>query len=311
MTERRRLWLTLCCLPILALAPTPLYADGQSNPSDDLLTIWRTFSDAAQRQSNADGTANADAPDFSWSATASGNGPPPRLTPISPAVPVFDGGGRPLLAGSETASSNPWDQNEKKPRKVSQKSQGLLGSLDSQVEVTDTPVTIWDDPSWKRTWQTNESWQFGVAGSLAVFGTVGANSDEAGQSNMKVSGRTGLSCKLPVGSLAEFTFRSGPGVSYIDPLHPLRTQGRSDWMVEVQARWPLLFGIGLEYQGTALPSLTPLQQDMVNSDVRLAFPVGSTGKLKLGAKHQWTGLLDQKTPWTDSMQLYLGLELNR
>ena len=310
MTERRRLWLTLCCLPILTVAPAPLCAGEWIEPSDDLLTIWRTFSDAARRQSMADRMANPDAPDFSWSATSSGNRPP-LLTPLSPSAPALDAGGRPLLTGSESAASNLWEQPDKKPRKVSQKSEGLLGSLSSQVEVTDTPVTVWEDPSWKRTWQTNESWQFGVAGSLAVFGTVGANSDEAGQSNMKVSGRTGLSCKLPVGSLAEFTFRSGPGVSYTDPLHPVRTQGRSDWMVEVQARWPLLFGIGLEYQGTALPSLTPLQQDMINSDVRLAFPVGTAGKLKLGAKHQWTGLLDQKTPWTDSMQLYLGLELSR
>jgi hypothetical protein len=310
VTERRRLWLTFFCLPILTISEVPVRADGGGEAPNDLLTIWRTFSDAARQQDTADGAPNADAPDFSWSPASSGNGSP-RLAPIAPTVPVLDPGGRPLLSGSESSSSSLWEQPDKKPRKVSQKSEGLLGSLSSQVEVTDTPVTIWDDPSWKRTWQTNESWQLGVAGSLAVFGTVGANSDEAGQSNMKVSGRTGLSCKLPVGSLAEFTFRSGPGVSYTDPLHPLRTQGRSDWLVEVQARWPLLFGIGLEYQGTALPSLTPLQQDMVNSDVRLAFPVGGSGKLKLGAKHQWTGLLDQKTPWTDSMQLYLGLELTR
>ena len=187
-----------------------------------------------------------------------------------------------------------------------------MGSLSTQVEVIDAPVArIWDDPSWKRTWQTNESWKFDVAGPLSLFGQLGANSDEAGQSNMKVNGRTGLACKVPVRWLGEFTFRSGPGVSYTDPLHPVRTTGRTDWLLEVQARWPLLFGIGLEYQGSANPSLTPLQQDMVNQDVRLALPIGSGGKFKLGAKHQWTGGLDRATPWTDSMQLYMGLELSR
>jgi hypothetical protein len=309
MTIERRPWLALLCLPLLAATGTPVSADGVGGSADDFLTVWQTFSDAARRgaSSESSGPTNYDP----WLPAEANSGsimPPLSLSPPGPD----------LATSSVASTSRPdastdgsWEQPDKKPRKVSQKSQGLLGSLNTQVEVTDTPsASIWDEPSWKRAWQTDESWNLGLAGPLSLFGQVGANGDEAGQSNMKLNGRTGLACKLPVGSLAELTVKSGPGVSYSDPLHPVRASGRSDWLVEVQARWPLLLGIGLEYQGSAMPSLTPLQQDMINQDVRLAIPVGSAGKFKVGAKRQWTGLMDQRTAWSDNTQLYLGLELS-
>ncbi len=306
MSIERRSWLVLLCLPLLTTLDVCLRADECPDPADDLLTLWQTYSDAAQSNASASGLDPTNP--HPWLAPDSSGFGAPRLLPAQAGL---DPDSVAPAGGTDASTLSPWEQPDKKPRKVSQTSAGLLGSLNSQVEVTDAPVAkVWDDPSWKRTWQTNDSWQLGVAGPLSVFGQVGANSDEAGQSNMKVSGRTGLACKLPVGSLAEFTFRSGPGVSYTDPLHPVRTQGRSDWLLEVQGRWPLLYGIGLEYQGSATPSLTPLQQDTINQDVRLAVPVGSGGKFKVGAKHQWTGMLDQRTVSTDNMQLYLGLELN-
>jgi hypothetical protein len=302
----RRCRLALLCLLLLA---APVFgADGLGKPPDDLLTLWRTFSPAGRQTAPAD-SPNADGL-YSWlTPQPAGDGPPTVVS--APPDPVPNFGQDRLADGSPAPQVNPWEVADKKPRKVSQKSEGLLGSLNASSEVTDLPAAnIWDDPSWHRSWKSDQSWQMGLAGPLSVFGQVGANSDEAGQSNMKVSGRTGLACKVPVGPLAELTLRSGHGVSYTDPLHPLRTQGRSDWLLEVQARWPLLFGVGLEYQGSAVPSLTPTQQDTVNQDVRLALSLGSTGKLKLGAKRQWSGVLDQRAAWTDNTQLYLGLELS-
>jgi hypothetical protein len=307
MTERTP-WLVLLCLPLLTLAAVPTHVAAAESPPDDFLTFWRTFSIAlGQLPPLAVLNGEVSFVDLLLpAAERRADRPIPTPTP----VPVLDPRPRVAADGSPSPSSGLWDQPDKRPHKVSQKSDFLLGSLSSQIEVTDVPQSrIWDDPTWKRSWQTDNSWQVSVAGPLSVFGQVGANSDEAQQSNMKISGRTGLSCKLPVGSLAECTFRSGPGVSYTDPLHPLRTQGRSDWLLEFQARWPLLFGIGLEYQGSALPSLSPLQQDQLNQDVRLAMPLGSAGKLKVGAKRQWTGVFDQRAAWTDNTQLYLGLEL--
>lgn len=304
----RRYWFALLCLPLLAASAVGADADGLGAPSYDLLTLWRTFSTAGRQGAPSE---SADVNGLSsWLTPQASEDSPPDVPPQPP--DPFAVLGRDRLADRPTAPEiNPWDVPDTKPRKVSQKSEGLLGSLNAQSEVTDLPAaSIWDDPSWKRSWKSDQSWQMGLAGPLSAFGEVGANSDEAGQSNMKVSGRTGLACKVPVGSLAEFTLRSGPGVSYTDPLHPLRTQGRSDWLLEVQARWPLLFGLGLEYQGSALPSMTPMQQDMLNQDLRLALTLGSAGKLKLGAKRQWSGGFDQRAAWTDSTQLYLGLELS-
>lgn len=306
MTERRP-WLVLLCLPLLTHSAAP--ARGDETPPSDFYSLWHAFS-IARAELPPLAVLNGEIP-FADRTTPFAVMNAPRSIPISSPLDTLDP--RSLSGGDGSLSETdavPWERNDKRPRKLSQKSEGFLGSLSSQVEVTDlAQPRTWDDPLWKRAWQTDNSWQFGVAGPLSVFGQVGANSDEAQQANMKVSGRTGLACKLPVGSLAECTIRSGPGVSYTDPLHPLRTQGRSDWLLEFQARWPLLFGIGLEYQGSALPALTPLQQDMVNQDIRLAMPVGSGGKLKIGAKRQWTGVFDQRTAWTDNTQLYLGFEL--
>jgi hypothetical protein len=202
-------------------------------------------------------------------------------------------------------------QDERAPRRSSGGADGLLGSLSGSVVVNNmTTPAPWEEPLWTRTWKANESWNYTVAGPVYAFGQVGANSEEASQSDMKVSGRTGLGCKMPVASLAELQFRAGPGVTYTDPLRPDRTREKSDLQVEVQARCPLFYGIGLEYQAVALPALTPLTQDQFNQDVRLAFPVGGAGKLEIGARHRWTNTADPR-PVTDSTQLYMGLELAR
>jgi hypothetical protein len=85
---------------------------------------------------------------------------------------------------------------------------------------------------------------------------------------------------------------------------------KTEWVMEVEGRLPLVAGIGLEYQGMALPALTPLDHDKVSQDLRLAFPMGATGKFTLGAKRQWETTVDSRVV-NDNGQLYLGLELKR
>jgi hypothetical protein len=241
---------------------------------------------------------------------ATANAPP---SPLPLERPVDPGSlDRPLAA----LVPLPWmtgTQEDRLPRKASSSAAGLWGTLTTNVAVNESEVAPpWEEPLWKRTWKTDQSWRCTLVGPVYAFGQMGANSEEASQSDMKVSGRTGLACKLPVGSIAEFQVRTGPGVSYTDPLHPDRTHEKSDWQVEVQVRCPLLLGIGLEYQGVALPALTPQAQDQITHDVRLAFPVGGAGKLQVGARHSWTNTTtNEPRPWTDNMQLYLGLELAR
>jgi hypothetical protein len=241
-----------------------------------------------------------------------------RLVPPAPGVWVPHSAsadpGRPALEPAPPPvpqESNPWAQWNRQPRKLENQSAGEWGSLTSKVVLQEGPAAAaWEEPLRKQAWQTEEAWKLPLAGPVFVFGQFGANSEEAAQQDMKVAGRTGLACKLPVGSAAELVVRSGPGVSYTDPLRPLHVRERSDWLVEVQARLPLLFGVGLEYQGSAAPSLSPLDRDQVNQDLRLAFPVGAAGKVQFGARHRWQNTPELR-PWSDGMQLYLGLELAR
>jgi hypothetical protein len=203
------------------------------------------------------------------------------------------------------------ERDDRENHKVRQQFDGEWGSLQSQIQVREGRSAVtWEEPLWARTWKTDENWKYTVGGPVFLFGQLGANSDEAAQKNMKVAGRTGLACKLPVGSAGEVTIRSGPGVTYTDPLRPTWMREHPDWLVEVQARWPLLLGIGLEYQGSAAPALTPLDRDWINHDLYVAIPVGAAGKVKLGAKRRWENTIDPH-PNPDNTQLYLGLELAR
>jgi hypothetical protein len=173
------------------------------------------------------------------------------------------------------------------------------------------PALSWEDPLLRRQWQTDDAWRYTILGPISLYGQVGATTDEAQLQDMKVVGKTGLACSVPTGiRQAALTFRSGPCVSYTDALRPDRVRERAEWLLEVEGRLPLIAGIGLEFQGSALPALSPLDRDRVTQDLRLAFPMGSNGKLKLGAKRQWETTPDSRV-LNESSQLYLGLELNR
>jgi hypothetical protein len=215
----------------------------------------------------------------------------------------------------EGSDGNPWlgwQMGPLAPRKVSTSTRGGWGALTGNVVVADDgSLSARDQSPGQRTWQADQSWRCDVAGPFSAFGQVGANSAEACQTDMKMNARTGLACKVPMAGLAEVVLRGGPGVSCTDPLRPDRTQSHSDWLFEVQARCPLIFGAGLEYQATALPALTPQAQDQLNQDLHLALPVGDAGKFKVGARHKWTSTTTNTQPWTDAVQLYLGLELAR
>jgi hypothetical protein len=229
-----------------------------------------------------------------------------------PAAPAFDPSAPALALPAVPAPPSPWDRPERAPKKAAGKAEGEWGSLSAQTTVQDDwAASAWDEPGWKRTWQTNQSYRLPLAGPLFVFGQLGANSEEAAQQDMQVTGQTGLACKLPqLGPVVDVQVRGGPRVAYTDPLRPERTAGHSDWLLEVQARLPLPARVGLEYQGTAAPALTPVDHDWINQDVHLAFPVGAAGKFQLGAKHKWQDAPSSRTG-ADSTQLYMGLQLSR
>jgi hypothetical protein len=231
-----------------------------------------------------------------WLPTAPEDRPPPRLGP-PPEI-----------------SFNPWaewERAQRPPRTVKSAASGEWGSLTANSEVGDATAPLtWQDPQQPHGWKTDGSWRCPVAGPLFVFGQFGGAGTEVAQQDTKVAGQTGLGCKWSPIADSEFTVRGGPSVTYTDPLRPDRVQERSEVLLEVQARWPLLGKIGLEYQGKAAPALTPLDHDWLDQDVGLAAALGPGSKVRVGARRHWENVADPK-PSPDNMQLYFGLELSR
>jgi hypothetical protein len=193
--------------------------------------------------------------------------------------------------------------------KLRNQTDGLLGSLTSQVVLGD-PGFAWDQPVPEEAWQTEEAWKLDVLGSVSVFGQVGAGQELTRFEDLKLTGRTGLAWKLPVGPGGEVLLRGGPSVTCADALRPALAQGRSELLLELTCRWALLGPVGLEYQGSATPALSPTDHDRLDQDVRLALPLGKLGRLRLGAKHSWENLTIPR-PWSDTMQLYLNFSVGQ
>jgi hypothetical protein len=199
------------------------------------------------------------------------------------------------------------------PRKLQTASDGDFGTITSKLDLTlnDRDPAPSDGPLLQRAWKLDDSWRCPLAGPLFVYGQFGGNSEEKATDDLKLGGKTGLACKLDLIPGGGVELRSGPALSYTDPLRPDKVREKSEWLLEVEGRWPLLEGLGLEYQGTLSPALTPVDRNSFTSDLHLATPLGPGGKLQLGARRRWEGFGVDARPTLDSMQLYLGLELAR
>lgn len=248
-----------------------------------------------------------------WATYLMADGPGLTL----PALPGSSPGSEPIVREQAASPGQPswslwasWQRPEREPLRASGKSEGPFGALTGQEMLRDGDAsTVWDDPFWKREWQTDEAWKISIAGPLSAFGKLGASGEQARREETHLAGRAGLACQVPL-PVGELVVRSGAGVAYADLLRPERVKERADVLVEAEARWPLIFGLGLEYQGTAAPALSALERDWLSQDMRLAIPVGTAGKLRIGARHRWD-ITPEPRPLTDGLQLYLGLELKR
>jgi hypothetical protein len=161
-------------------------------------------------------------------------------------------------------------------------------------------------------WQAEQAVQVPVLGPLFVFGQVGADHNTESAQEMKVKSCTGLGCKLALWFGGEMQLRGGPTVSHVeDPLRPERLpRENSDVLLQMQASYPLLGALKLEYNGAATPALSPLERNRVNQDLRFAVPLGEGGHFHLGAKHKWEDTATPR-PQADSMELYIGVGLRR
>lgn len=211
--------------------------------------------------------------------------------------------------GADDSPWRDWESNESAPRKASASSRGSLGSFSTQVTMRD-PAVLRDQPLAGEQWHTDESWKLDLPGPVYLFGQFGAGADPAFAQQVLATGRTGLGWKLPAPPRAELQLRGGRAVSITDPMRAAPASEHAEVFVEVLGKYALPWRLGLEYQASAVPALTPLEHDKVSQDVRVAVPLGSAGKLRVGAKRQWQNL-DGPRPWTEGMELYVGVELGR
>jgi hypothetical protein len=195
--------------------------------------------------------------------------------------------------------------------KTSAQLQGPWGSLKGKLEVESAARDL--NGRSAENWQAEQALQVPVAGPLYVFGKVNYGYNTWTAQQMTLSGRSGVGCKLRPVQGGEIVLTGGSLLNHqADPLQPNRlAQEKSQLVLELQARYSLLGALKLEYQGAAMPALDPLDHNRVQQDVHFALPLGQGGDLQLGAKHQWEGVTGPPRPWTDGMQLYLGVGLKR
>jgi hypothetical protein len=181
------------------------------------------------------------------------------------------------------------------------------GSLKGQ-----TDIALAAQPAAGDRWQTDQALQASLLGPVFVFGQFQAGYNTVMSQELKWAGLTGVGCRLAPGGGTEVQLRGGPRLTHAeDPLRPVRLPTeKSQMVVELEARCPLLGPVNLEYLGAATPALDPLDRNRIDQDLRFAVPLGQGGHLRLGAKHTWQ---DQTAPksWSDGMQLYLGIGLRR
>jgi hypothetical protein len=190
-------------------------------------------------------------------------------------------------------------------RKYGDQNNALTGKLDVQ----DTG-TLPSSPFLTNKWQAEDELRMSVTGPLFVFSQVGAGCDATDNQLVKLQGKTGLACKLEGWSRFEVLLRGGPMVSSVDALRPLRRKDESELMLELQCRCPVAGKIKVEYDGSAIPALSVTERDRLKQDLRLAVPLGALGKFSVGARHSWEETTTAR-PWTDGMQLYIGVDLKR
>jgi hypothetical protein len=161
-------------------------------------------------------------------------------------------------------------------------------------------------------WVTEEALKVNITGPVFLLGKVGATFDTLTTQQRQLSSRTALGYRLMPWEGIEILFQGGPAMVHAeDPLRPEQLpHDHAEMLLELQCQCPLAGPFHLEYQGTAVPALSPIDHHRLDQDVRLALPLGRTGNFRLGAKCHWEEAAPPR-PLLDTMELYLGLGLNR
>src|SRR5262249_14115128 len=158
--------------------------------------------------------------------------------------------------------ATPWDglrPGDRERRKLSNKAEGEWGKFTSEV-VLRAPEPPKDTPFERGEWSREDTLHVPVAGPLLLFGQTSVSGQYAADQEMNLVGRTGALCKLPLWADTPLELRGGPAIKYNDAMHPARSPDQAAVLLELKASVPLVGRLGLEYNGEALPALTPAER---------------------------------------------------
>lgn len=181
--------------------------------------------------------------------------------------------------------------------------------LSSKIKLRERDLQL--DPGVRHAWESDETVKMPVAGSMFVFGQLGASSSDAEQRQITWVTKTGVGFKVKPWLLQEVQVRGGPAMRHDDSIATAGNPAteRSELFLEAVTKLPLpvVGALNVEYTSYTIPAVNPAERNLVNQDVRLAKPFSSGGEVHFGAKYRWD-TNPSATPWMDRMGVYLGVQ---
>jgi hypothetical protein len=191
-------------------------------------------------------------------------------------------------------------------RPVQGKLSGPWGSLSSTIDIHEAAVT---DPLVDRArWKADHALRLPLCGAFYLFGEFGAHCEDAATQDVNFASRAGVGWKVPVCLGGEIQLQSGRTINYVETPHLDDTREHTELFIELAGKWPVVGPLKLEYSGSALPGLNPTEHDRINQDIHLALPFHKSSSVRIGARHSWE-LPTVPKPWSEGMEVYLGLSL--
>jgi len=181
--------------------------------------------------------------------------------------------------------------------------------LSSKIKLRERDLQL--DPGVRHAWESDETVKMPVAGSMFVFGQLGASSSDAEQRQITWVTKTGVGFKVKPWLLQEVQVRGGPAMRHDESIATAGNPAteRSELFLEAVTKLPLpvVGALNVEYTSYTIPAVNPTERNLVNQDVRLAKPFSSGGEVHFGAKYRWD-TNPSATPWMDRMGVYLGVQ---
>jgi len=189
-----------------------------------------------------------------------------------------------------------------------QETVGSLYRRKSKLELPDPQEVT--SPYGGRDWKAQEKLQIPVpipvplAEQLFVYGQIDGSGDAIRQQQTALSGKTGVGVKWALIAGSELQLRYATLLKYADVDGPSRAQPA----VELNARFPLIGPLELEYTGSAIPAVARSDTDQFKQELRFAYPLRGDNELEFGARYRWE-YTPTPSPWLDRAQLFLGVKL--